>query len=181
VPYDLLGAVASAAAAYTATSERHEIRVQVGHVPLQALGDPTDVSHVVGQLVENAVKYSPLGGAVEVSVRRDGQFAVVEVSDEGIGLPAGEEMSLFAPFFQAGSTNTREFGGVGLGLYIVRQLVEAQGGAVLARNRKDVGAVVGFSVPLAVEPPAPRDGAEPATRTPLLDAPPRLGSRRPPP
>jgi signal transduction histidine kinase len=181
VPYDLLGTVASAAAAYTATSQRHEIRVQVGEVPLQALGDPTDVSHVVGQLVENAVKYSPLGGAVEVSVRRDGQFAVVEVSDEGIGLPAGEQMSLFAPFFQAGSTNTREFGGVGLGLYIVRQLVEAQGGAVLARNRKDVGAVVGFSVPLAVEPPAPRDGAEPATRTPPLDAPPRLGSRRPPP
>jgi signal transduction histidine kinase len=159
VSFDLKGAVASAAAAYTQVSERHEVRVATIPEAVQALGDPTNVSHIVGQLVENAVKYSPLGGAVEVRVHRDAQYAVVEVADEGIGLPPGEELSLFAPFFQAGDTNTREFGGVGLGLYIVRQLVEAQGGSVFARNREDVGgAVVGFTVPLSVEPPAPREG-----------------------
>jgi signal transduction histidine kinase len=161
VPFDLKGSVAAAAAAYTAVSERHEVRVDVVPEPVQALGDPTNVAQIVGQLVENAVKYSPLGGVVEVRVRRDAQFAVVEVVDDGIGLPHGDELSLFAPFFQAGDTNTREFGGVGLGLYIVRQLVEAQGGAVLARNREDgAGAVVGFTVPLAVEPPSPRDSGD---------------------
>lgn len=160
VPYDLPGVVASAAAAFTNVSERHAVRVDLGDLPLQALGDPTDVSQVVGQLVENAVKYSPQGGLVQVRVRRDGQVAVVEVADEGIGLPAGQEMSLFAPFFQAGDTNTREYGGVGLGLYIVRQLVEAQGGSVSARNGDSGGAVVGFTVPLTVEPPAPRHGSD---------------------
>ena len=161
VPYDLPGAVAAAAAVFSGVSDRHEIRVDVGDLPLQALGDPTDVSQVVSQLVENAVKYSPGGGVVQVSIRREGQLAVVEVADEGIGLPPGQEMSLFAPFFQAGDTNTREFGGVGLGLYIVRQLVEAQGGSVVARNREHRGAVFGFSVPLTVEPPLPRRGEAP--------------------
>lgn len=162
VPFDLKGAVAAAAAAFTSVSGRHEIRCDVVPEPVQALGDPTNVAQVVGQLVENAVKFSPLGGTVEVRVRRAGQYAVVEVHDEGIGLPPGDELSLFVPFFQAGETNTREFGGVGLGLYIVRQLVEAQGGTVFARNGTEVGSVVGFTVPLAValQPPAPRDSDE---------------------
>lgn len=161
VRFDLTGAVATAAAACMSVSERHELRVDAGPEPLEALGDPTNVEQVVGQLVENAVKYSPLGGVVEVRVRREGRMALVEVLDEGIGLPTGDELSLFTPFFQAGDTNTREFGGVGLGLYIVRQLVEASGGTVVARNREDVGAVVGFTVPLAgAEPPAPRGAAD---------------------
>ena len=171
VPFDLPGAVASAAAAFTEVSDRHEVRVDVGDFPMQALGDPANVAQVVGQLVENAVKYSPLGGVVEVRVRRDGRFARVEVVDEGIGLPAGDERSLFAPFFQAGDTDTREFGGVGLGLYIVQQLVEAQGGTVFARNGEQAGAVVGFTVPLAAEPPAPREG-EPVRDYPLSVPPP---------
>ena len=161
VRFDLTGAVATAAAAYMSVSERHELRVDAGPEPLQAVGDPTGVEQVVGQLVENAVKYSPLGGTVEVRVRREARTAVVEVADEGIGLPGGDEMALFTPFFQAGDTNTREFGGVGLGLYIVRQLVEAQGGTVFARNGEEVGAVVGFTVPLApVEPPGPRGSSD---------------------
>ena len=95
------------------------------------------------------------------------------MADEGIGLPEGDELSLFAPFFQAGDTNTREFGGVGLGLYIVRQLVEAQGGRVFARNREEVGAVVGFSVPLSgSSPPAARREGELGQGYPLRVPPP---------
>ena len=165
VTFELGGAVAASAKTYAHVSARHEVRLDVGSTPVQALGDPGSVEHIVGQLVENAVKYSPLGGTVEVSVRCEGRFAVVEVADEGIGLPVGEELSLFAPFFQAGATNTREFGGVGLGLYIVRQLVEAQGGEVIARNRPDVGSVLGFTLPLAPDPPRPRSGGQPAARS----------------
>ena len=163
VAFDLPGAVASAASAFTEMSGRHEVRVTVSDMPMQALGDPANVAQIVAQLVENAVKYSPLGGAVEVRVRRDRGYAVVEVADEGIGLPEGDEKSLFAPFFQAGDTDTREFGGVGLGLYIVQQLVEAMDGSVFARNREGgTGAAVGFTVPLTGEPPAPRVGDDTA-------------------
>ena len=104
------------------------------------------------------MKYSPRGGTVRVSARADGGQAVVEVADEGVGIPEGDGVDLFAPFSQAGDTNTREYGGVGLGLYIVRQLVEAQGGTVAAANRPGGGAVVSFTLPLTTAPLAV-DGA----------------------
>jgi signal transduction histidine kinase len=151
VPFNLTAAVTAAAGAFADVSERHVVRV-CADGPTLALGDPGGVAQVVAQLVENAVKYSPMGGTVEVRVRAEAPFGVVEVLDDGIGLPQ-DGLSLFAPFYQAGATNTREFGGVGLGLYIVRQLVEAQGGTVRASNRDIGGAVIGFRVPLAGEPP----------------------------
>ncbi|MDP9406010.1 MAG: ATP-binding protein, partial [Actinomycetota bacterium] len=128
-----------------------------------ALGDASSVPHVVGQLVENAVKYSPRGGAVMVRVRGAGPCAVAEVCDEGIGIPPGKQDALFTPFFQAGTANTREYGGVGLGLYIVRQLVEAQGGTVTAANRPEGGARLSVSLPLVAAPAVPGD-ASPSLR-----------------
>ncbi len=163
VPFDLAATVAAAATAFSDVSERHVVKV-CANGPTPALGDPGGVAQVVAQLVENAVKYSPMGGTVEVRVRAESPFAVVEVLDDGIGLPE-DGMALFAPFFQAGATNTREFGGVGLGLYIVRQLVEAQGGTVSARNRDTGGAVIGFTVPLAGEPPLPRGNSDDLARS----------------
>ncbi len=163
VPFDLSATVRAAAEAFAEVSERHVVRV-CDDGPTHALGDPGGVAQVVAQLVENAVKYSPMGGTVEVRVRAASPFGVVEVLDDGIGLPE-DAMALFTPFFQAGATNTREFGGVGLGLYIVRQLVEAQGGAVSARNRDIGGAVIGFTVPLAGEAPLPRGSSEELART----------------
>ena len=139
---------------------RHRLELDVPPTPLVVLGDPLSVEHIVRQLVENAVKYSPRGGRVRVSARQAGAYAAVEVTDEGIGIPDGGGDALFAPFFQAGDTNTREYGGVGLGLYIVRQLVEAQGGTVTADNRPEGGAVVRFTVPLSAQSP-------PAARPPL--------------
>ncbi len=149
-----------------ALSDRHELSVELLDGPLPVLGDRDGVHHVVAQLVENAVKYSPGGGPVTVTARREDDHAVVEVADRGIGVPPGQEETLFAPFFQAGTTNTREYGGVGLGLYIVRQLVGAQGGVVTARNREGGGTVVRFTVPLAGSTtPLPRDGAPRGART----------------
>ena len=161
-PFDLAQALTSAVRSLERLSERHDVVVQLPSDPLVALGDPASLQHVVGQLVENAVKYSPDGGAVCVRARQEGGFAVVEVADEGIGIPEQDTAALFEPFFQAGATNTREYGGVGLGLYIVRQLVEAQGGSVRATTRPEGGAVVSFTLPLSAQlPPAPLV-AEPA-------------------
>lgn len=148
-PFELSGELTTALQGFEGLSDGHLLRVDLPEAPLIALGDPASLRHVVAQLVENAVKYSPRGGTVAVSARIEGSFAAVEVSDEGVGIPEGAESSLFTPFFQAGATNTREYGGVGLGLYIVRQLVEAQGGTVEAANRSGGGAVMRFTLPLA--------------------------------
>jgi signal transduction histidine kinase len=158
-PFDLGRAVADTAQAFADLSRRHRLELDLPPCPVIALGDASSVPHVVGQLVENAVKYSPGGGAVTVRVRAAGPCAVVEVCDDGIGIPPGKEDALFTPFFQAGTTNTREYGGVGLGLYIVRQLVEAQGGTVTAANRPEGGARMSVSLPLVAAPAVPSDAA----------------------
>ena len=157
-PFDLSDALTEAVRAYEGISPLHRISVALPDAPLRAVGDPAGLQHVVGQLVENAVKYSPGGGTVRVSATADGGQAVVAVADEGVGIPEGDGVDLFAPFSQAGDTNTREYGGVGLGLYIVRQLVEAQGGTVAAANRPEGGTVVSFTLPLTAAPLAV-DGA----------------------
>jgi signal transduction histidine kinase len=169
-PYDVVRAVEAAGPAYADLSSRHRLVLDLPPAPVRALGDPSSVPHVVGQLVENAVKYSPAGGEVRVGVRTSGGWAVIEVSDQGIGIPAGQQDALFTPFFQAGSTNTREFGGVGLGLYIVRQLVEAQGGSVTAANRPGGGALMTVSLPL-VPAESSRSQQEPAGAAPADDEP----------
>ncbi|HVM27769.1 MAG TPA: ATP-binding protein [Mycobacteriales bacterium] len=162
-PFDLGRAVASTARTFESVSDRHRVVVAVPQQPVVAVGDPASVQHIVGQLVENAIKYSPGGGAVTVTVRTAGAHALVEVADVGVGIPAGSEASLFTPFFQAAAANTREYGGVGLGLYIVRQLVEAQGGTVEAQNRPGGGALFRVGLPqLAV--PATSPEREPAER-----------------
>jgi NtrC-family two-component system sensor histidine kinase KinB len=146
-PFDLGEVVARAVSTYGRMSERHAVVADVPPVLPLAMGDKVSVENVLAQLVENAVKYSPDGGEVRIVVSDVGGTLAVEVLDRGVGIPAGLEQALFTPFYQAGPANTREFGGVGLGLYIVRQLVEAQGGEVSARNRPGGGAVLRFTVP----------------------------------
>jgi signal transduction histidine kinase len=156
-PFDLGKSVETTVTRFEGISRRHRIVVHTPDKPVVAVGDPSSVQHIVGQLLENAVKYSRQGGTVAVDVRTDGPRALVEVADEGVGLPAGAAASLFTPFFQASSTNTREYGGVGLGLYIVRQLVEAQGGTVTAENRPEGGALFRVCLPLLATPAMPLD------------------------
>jgi two-component system, NtrC family, sensor histidine kinase KinB len=96
-----------------------------------ALGDSTATDIIVGQLLENAFKYSPDGGTVTVRARASGDHIEVTVCDDGIGIPAADRERVFERFVQAGVTgDRRRFGGIGLGLYIVRRLARAQGGDV---------------------------------------------------
>ncbi len=90
----------------------------------------TDI--IVGQLLENAFKYSPEGGNVTVRARQDGDRIEVTVEDQGIGIPAADRERVFERFVQGETGDRRRFGGIGLGLYIVRQLARAQDGEVAA-------------------------------------------------
>jgi len=105
--------------------------------------DPAALQQILGHLIENAVKYSPAPSTVTVGARREDDVVVIEVCDEGIGVP--EDIDVFAPF-QRGDTTTD---GAGLGLYIVRNLVRAMGGDVRASNN-----VAGPGATFAVRLPA---------------------------
>lgn len=163
--FDLEPAVRTAAEGFRTVSERHDVVVDAEEGMPPVLGDPTSVEPLVSQLVENAIKYSPAGGEVRVVVRGGEGYATVEVLDRGVGIPEGAEHQLWTRFYQAGSGDRREYSGMGLGLHIVRQLVEAQGGAVHARNRDDgPGACIGFTIPYAPTVPAQRPAREASPR-----------------
>jgi NtrC-family two-component system sensor histidine kinase KinB len=105
--------------------------------------DPAALQQILGHLIENAVKYSPRGSTVHVAARRDAVDVVIDVVDEGPGVPDG--IDVFAPF-QRGDATTE---GSGLGLYIVRNLARAMGGEVsVARNPPARGSGSTFSVRL---------------------------------
>ena len=97
----------------------------------------TDI--IVGQLLENAVKYAPSGGKVTVRATPAGEMIEVDVEDEGIGINPGDHERIFERFYQGETGDRRRFGGVGIGLYIVRRLAVAQEGTVVAQSRPHCG------------------------------------------
>jgi PAS domain S-box-containing protein len=137
-PFDLDALLRGAVDAFQTLSDRHTLVADIpGQLPL-AVGDPTATDIIVGQLLENAFKYSPQGGAVTVRAVRAGDQIEVTVSDEGIGIPVADRERVFDRFVQAGEKgDRRRFGGIGLGLYIVRQLARAQGGDVTVADQPD--------------------------------------------
>jgi CheY-like chemotaxis protein len=96
-------------------------------------GDPDRLQQVVWNLISNAVKFTPTGGEVSVSLRREKGF-VLSVRDTGIGIDPAFVAHMFEPFRQADGSTSREHGGLGLGLAIVRQIVELHGGTVRAES-----------------------------------------------
>jgi PAS domain S-box-containing protein len=94
--------------------------------------DPTRLEQVVTNLVDNALKYTPVGGAIDVEVLRDGDDAVLRVTDTGNGIPADMLSRIFEPFTQAEQALDRSLGGLGLGLTLSRRLVELHGGTIQA-------------------------------------------------
>jgi len=117
-----------------AESKRVKVELSVDESTGTVLGDPLRLGQIVNNLVTNAVKFTPAGGRVAISLtRRDGS-AVISVADTGIGIEANLLPQIFDRFRQADSTITRRHGGLGLGLAIVRHLAELHGGSVTAES-----------------------------------------------
>jgi signal transduction histidine kinase len=134
-------------------------------------GDPARLQQVVWNLVNNAVKFTPKGGKVEVILRRIDSHVQLTVSDNGQGIDGNQLLRIFDRFTQGDSSSTRTHGGLGLGLAIARQLVELHGGRIAAESAGP-GLGASFAVTLPISPTAHRmrtsvEGAGPETETPL--------------
>jgi len=113
-------------------------------------GDPDRLQQIVWNLLSNAIKFAPEGGHVAVAVTQEGGAATLRVEDDGPGIDPGFLPHVFERFRQRDSTGTRRHGGLGLGLAIVRHLVELHGGTVTARNRAEgTGAIFEVTLPIA--------------------------------
>lgn len=115
---------------------------------LEVLADPVRLRQVIGNLISNALKYSPACAPVSIRWRREGPFAVVEVRDFGTGIAPGEIPLVFRQFYRTQSARL-SVKGTGMGLYIARMLIEAHGGRIWAESEVGHGSVFRFSVPLA--------------------------------
>ncbi len=132
-------------------AEAKLIEVSTVFEPLmgEVMGDSTRLQQVVWNLLSNAVKFTPKGGKVEVRLKQADGYAQIIVSDTGKGISAGFLPYVFDYFRQADSTSTRNFGGLGLGLAIVRNIVEIHGGIIKADSHgEDKGATFTVSLPL---------------------------------
>ncbi|MEH2362833.1 hybrid sensor histidine kinase/response regulator [Nostoc sp.] len=115
----------------------------------QVMGDSTRLQQVVWNLVSNAIKFTPKGGKVEVRLEQADDYAQIIISDTGKGISAEFLPYVFDYFRQADSTSTRSFGGLGLGLAIVRNIIEMHGGIVKAESEgESKGAIFTVSLPL---------------------------------
>jgi signal transduction histidine kinase len=131
-------------------------------------GDGARLQQITWNLLSNAVKFTPAGGRVRVSLRRVGDVAELIVSDNGPGISEDFLPSIFEAFRQADASTTRTHGGLGVGLAIVKHLVEAHGGTVTARNDAAGGASFTVRLPMLPVPVDQQDEASPRPAAPPL-------------
>ena len=143
-PFDLARLLREAAKVFRPLSERHVLVADIPDDLPAAHGDAGATDSIVSQLLENAFKYSPDGGTVTISARALPETSEIDVTvqDEGIGIAAADVERVFERFVQGEAGDRRRFGGIGLGLYIVRQLARAQGGEVMVAPGPERGTVM---------------------------------------
>lgn len=115
--------------------------------------DKDRIRWAVSSLLDNAAKYSPEGGPVALRTGRDGEMEWVSVTDEGVGIPAEALPRIFERFTQADMSATRSYSGFGMGLFIVRQIVEAHGGTVGVVSEPGEGSTFTIRIPISGPPP----------------------------
>ena len=167
-----LGAVVEAAldsVRPSAQARGLHVRADVDRSLAPVWGDPNRLQQIVWNLLSNAVKFTPRGGHVDVSVRPVDGRAEVVVADDGAGIPPDFLPHVFERFRQADSSTTRKFGGLGLGLSIVKHLVELHGGTITADSAgRELGATFTITLPLrdAADLPPARERKAARTSTP---------------
>jgi PAS domain S-box-containing protein len=115
-------------------ARKHKLRVDVRNAPLSVSGDAVRLGQVLENLLNNAAKYTPAGGEIVVTVRRDDSMAVVSVRDTGVGISAAMLPRIFDLFVQADTSLDRSEGGLGIGLTLVDRLARLHGGSVEVRS-----------------------------------------------
>jgi signal transduction histidine kinase len=113
-------------------------------------GDRARLSEVFDNLIGNAIKFSPNGGSIVVRLYQDGAYVRVDVTDEGIGIPADKLDLIWERFYQVDGSTRRRFGGTGLGLTIVRRIVQAHEGKVWATSQEGKGSTFSFVIPIYI-------------------------------
>jgi signal transduction histidine kinase len=163
VPIDVLGSLRAITSEFKDVSPKHPVLLAAGEGVL-VNADPEALDQILGLLLENAIKYSPEGGEVRVAAIDGPRSVAISVSDHGVGMTAEDREHIFEPYFRASRGDSNRFGGVGLGLSIVRHLVERSGGAISVESTPGQGSTFTITLPKIISPIAPSMSLEGAGR-----------------
>lgn len=144
---DLASLIHESVALYASTHDKHSIHIDIPRsLPVVPI-DPDKIRQVLANLLSNALKYSPKGGRVDVRVTEQRGEVVVSVRDSGIGIPKDVLSHLFTKFFRAENSIEYGIGGTGLGLALVKQIVELHGGRIGVESQPGLGSTFWFALP----------------------------------
>jgi two-component system phosphate regulon sensor histidine kinase PhoR len=125
------------------------IENQVSDTLLKVRADEEGLQQILGNLIDNAIKYTPAGGSITIRCHEEAHQAVIEVADTGVGIESEHHSRLFERFYRADKARSRELGGTGLGLAIVKHLCQAMAGSVYVASKPGQGSVFGVRLPLS--------------------------------
>jgi signal transduction histidine kinase len=134
--------------------------------PSRVLGDRARLDQLVWNLIENALRYTPSGGRVELGLNSQGGDVVLRVGDTGVGIPDQHQPRIFERFYRVDKARSRNSGGTGLGLAIVKSITEAHGGTVEVESAPGKGTM--FTVRLPAAPDAPQDAQSRELEAPAI-------------
>jgi len=153
----LIEKVVTAQKSYTT---KHTFKMDVEEDLPIVIADEDKVDQILTNLVSNAIKYSPRGGKVTVAGHKDRNGVVVSVGDQGMGIPKDHLPRIFERFHRVDNRDAREVGGTGIGLYLVKHLVEAHGGKIWVDSEVEKGSTFTFTLPY--KPPSLEEGSREA-------------------
>jgi PAS domain S-box-containing protein len=151
-PTDLGPIIQETSAEFQVMTSRHRFLINKPALLPQVTADPRRARQVLRNLVENAVKYSPQGGAITIQALVKAGFVQISVADQGIGIEQKDLARIFDRFYQVDSASTRQVGGSGLGLTICKAIVTAHGGQIWAESQPGRGSTFYFTLPLSPQP-----------------------------
>ena len=147
-PVDLSHIVQEVYAYYAARGEQ-QFSLSMPEEPVIVYGADAELREAIDNLISNAVKYTPDDGQITVSLTADPDLALFEVTDTGYGIPKNQQQDLFKPFFRAKSRETRKITGTGLGLHLVRNIIERHNGEVHFESEEGQGSTFRVLLPRA--------------------------------
>jgi two-component system phosphate regulon sensor histidine kinase PhoR len=135
-----------------ASAEQHTIYLDIAVKDTSIVADKLRLSQVIGNILDNAIKYSPQGGLVTVRLERSHDGYLVSITDQGIGISPEYLDHIFERFYRVSNTASRQYSGIGLGLYVTKAIVEGHGGRIWVTNNEGLGCTFSFTVPVTGQP-----------------------------
>jgi PAS domain S-box-containing protein len=130
-----------------ASAEQHRIQLDIKTQETKVRADKARIAQVVGNILDNAVKYSPYGGQITVSLQRQEDCYLVSVSDQGLGVNPEQFDHIFERFYRVHNTASQVYSGIGLGLYVAKAIIDSHGGQIWLANNQGTGSTFYFTLP----------------------------------